>query len=340
MVKTAKLSAGENVTYWTYESGTYGNPTGAGQWPGLVQNVEPNDTENVISARFHGNSSRNVAQFLPGARDNGGTMTFYPQDFRFLQFALGSGADATTGSPAYYTHTIGELEPTGNATATSGTNNPFPSFALETDQFSSGGTSLTRYYQGCNVDTYTLSASQGEPLSVAIDFIAQSKTQYWSGAQLTASDPAIRPFMWSDTALTLSGTSLIRAKSWEYALNNNMDRDGAHICNGSRVIDVPQPTERGHQLTMSFDGESTDAARLYGEFVSGGNNVVNAKLTINNIYDGGATSGASTVTFSGCAITEFAAPNAVEGINQWDLTLIPEIVTAVIQDQTEKYNAW
>ena len=53
-----------------------------------------------------------------------------------------------------------------------------------------------------------------------------------------------------------------------------------------------------------------------------------------------SASGTGFITMSGCAITEFSAPNPVEGVDEWSLTLVPTSVDALIQDSTMKYLPW
>lgn len=334
-----RLNSGENITYWTYESGTYATQSGTGEWLGLVTNFEPADSEGVIIDRHHGTATRNADTYIPGPRNNGGTVTFRPQDFRMLMFALGTGSDSIVGSPAYYSHVLSELESDTAPYATSGTNTPFASFVLETGQIYATGANLVRKYAGCCVDTLTLTSTPGEPLSVAVDFIAQSCT-FSSGAMtLTASDPATRPYLWSDTQVHFPSGTKLDVKTWELMINNNIDRDGAHICNGSRVISVPHPTERGYSLTLTMDGESTQAARIYGLYQSGGNAVEHAGINIFNIH-GNSSSGNSWIALSGCVINDMVAPNPVEGINEWSLTLLPKSSDALIEDDTVLYNGW
>jgi len=339
-----RFVAGENLTVFSFESGTYGNSFNSGNWIGLVSNFDPDDNQNVQQLRYHGTSTRNVDKFVPGAEDYGGALEFHPQDLRYLYFALGNVADTEPGSPAFYTHTITELESKDQSPVVSGTQNPFTSWSLESVQcFNATGGNLVRTYKGCVVDGYTLSAEAGTPLTCSVDFIAQSQTFTTGGTTLDGTFKAVtevtrRPHMWSDSIIHIPSGTPIEAKSWEFSTSNNFDRDGAHVTNGSRVITVPTPTQREHTFSITMEGESTEAARLYGLWKSGGDAVVNAAIEILNF--GNAASGNSFITMSGCVIQDFVAPNPVEGIDEWEITLIPKVVSSVTEDNTILYKGW
>src|SRR3990167_3539006 len=96
-----------NKVLFKYESGTYASASGTGQWIGLVQDHSIDENENTVSLRYLGGGDRNVQAFTDGPREVEGTFTFFPQDWKFLMFALGSNVDA--GSPSPYSHTISEV---------------------------------------------------------------------------------------------------------------------------------------------------------------------------------------------------------------------------------------
>lgn len=340
MRKLGIYQAGKNQTSFGYESGTYGGAvSGAAQWIGLVQDFAPDDNQNIQRIRYHGTDSRNVSKSVEGAEDYGGEVTFYPQDFKMLMFALGNITDTTTGSPTFYTHTISELNSCEIAPMTSGARCPFTSFTLESvQQCNPTGGNFGRTYKGCNVVSYTLSKGDAsEPLTCTVGFIAQDMT-FASGAP--ALDPTAltrRPYIPSDTLVHLPSGNRLDVKTWDFNLNNTVDRDSAHVCNGSRVIAAPTATEREYEFSFTMDGTSAEAARLYGIWKSGGQVENNLLLAIENF---GGTSGTSIITMSGCDIDAFDAPNPVEGIDEWSLTVIPKTVSAVVQDQILKYKAW
>ena len=333
-----RITAGLNMTSFAYESGTYGNVSGTAQWIGLVQSFEPNDTMNVQRLRYHGTNTRNVDKSVPGVEDYGGTLNFYPQDFRMLMFALGSIGDTSAGSPTYYDHKIDELESNEPNSMTSGVNNPFISFGVESTQWYSSGASLIRTYKGCMVDSYELSKDDNSsPLMCNVDIVAKEMS-FGSIAPTfgTPTENKRRPYAPFDVRLHFPSGTIMDAKSWSFSINNNIDRDSGHVTNGSRTIKQPTPTEREYSINFSMDAESSEVARLYGLYLSGGLTTENCAFEILNF---GGTSGTNWICFSGCDV-EMQSPNPIEGINEWNIDLIPKSCDAKIQDQIELYNAW
>src|SRR3990167_7257676 len=89
------------------ESGTYGVASGNGFWPGMIQSHDIVESENVIQTRFLGQGNRFVGQFNPGPSDVEGNLTFFPQDWRMLGFALGSiSSTSGTAQSDNYGHTM------------------------------------------------------------------------------------------------------------------------------------------------------------------------------------------------------------------------------------------
>jgi len=335
-----RYAGNQNVTSFKYESGTYANVSGSVQWIGLVQNFTSDDTENVQEIRYHGTNSRSVAKSLPGAENFGGTIDFYPQDMRFLFFGLGNGSDSGTGSPAYYSHVVTELNSATQSPVVSGTRNPFTSFSIESiQQFNPTGLNFIRTYIGCNVEKFSLSKRDNSlPLMCSFTFIAQTRT-FNSGAGYAAptenTDMPYLPYM---ALVHVPSGTMLDYKTFDFSFTNKMDRDNAHVGNGSRVIVPPVATERDYTFTFTVDGDSSQAARLYGLYVSGGLTSVNAAIQLNKF--GNTASGVSFITMSGCDIVGFDAPNPIEGVNEWSLTLTPHVVDGLMQDDVVKYLPW
>ena len=94
-----KYLADQNSLCFFYESGTYANASGARQWIGLVQDHTPEEGAGVTAIRYQGSYNRNVDLFTDGTLEYTGKFTYYPQDFKFLAFAIGSVTEtATAGS--------------------------------------------------------------------------------------------------------------------------------------------------------------------------------------------------------------------------------------------------
>src|SRR3990167_9715803 len=144
----SRYAADQNQVVFFYESGTYANTSGVGQWPGLIQDHTIDEAANVIVTRYVGGGTRDVSRFDDGPLDFTGTFTFFPQDWKFLGFALGSVVDA--GSPSPYTHTISAVDSDVGNYATSGLSSPFVSFGIEDAQITAGatGTNYLRTLKG------------------------------------------------------------------------------------------------------------------------------------------------------------------------------------------------
>ena len=330
-----KLLSGKNATSFFYESGTYGATSGGAQWVGLVQNVSNNDTQNVQRLRYHGNSSRNWAKAVNGVESYGGTVDYYPQDFKFAMFALGSIYDESgTSLGGVYNHHIDELNTCDLNGMTTLPGSPFISFGLETVQGCNTDNNLKRTYKGCMVDNWSISKTDNSiPIMCSFDFIAQSMTP-GSDAASTPTEPDKNPYTPSEAVVHFPSGTNMDAKTWNFSVANNIDRDGAYVSNGSSVIKQPTPTQRDYNFNITMDAESSLAMSLYGKWKSGGDINSNAGLLV-NAFDG--TSGANWIAMSGCIIDTFDAPNPVEGINEWNLTIIPESTNISAADTTELY---
>jgi len=322
----------QNQTGFFYESGLYASTSGALQWIGQVQDVSPDDELNVIRNRYQGTGTRNVDQFLQGARDFTGTITYNPQDWKFLMFALGSNVDA--GSPSPYSHTISEVNSDDGNAFTSGIRCPFMSFGLEVAQQTQGtGTNFIRQITGANVGTYTLAGTQGEKLTSTIDYVAQNST-YASGTVSALSETTTRPFLWDDVSIQLpSGTAVENLMSFEWTINNNPD--AKHLLNGSKVIASPTMDNREYGLTLTVEGNSQQTKTLYEQNFLGGSE-------FNMLMDITDTTGSRDMfmAMSGCVIVDMEAPSGIEGTDEQTITIEPKSCSVIVNDTIELYNPW
>jgi len=328
----AKFIGDQNQLGFTYESGTYANSSGTLQWIGQVQNFSPDESAGVIPVRYQGAGDRNVDQFVDGPLDFTGTFTYFPQDWKFLMFTLGSNVDA--GSPSPYTHTISETNSDDGNAFTSGTTNPFISFGLEASQKAPGtGQNFIRTFQGCVVNTMTISASQGDIISVDVDFVAQSGT-FSSGAPSSLTPTTTRPFLWSDVKLHIpSGTVYEEMTDFTLTINNNLE--APHYLNGSRVISTPIPLNRDYELSVTLHATSERTKTLYEQYFMGGS-TFNCMLEIN------AETGSrdAYIILSGCKLMDMDSPEGMEGVNEQTLTIQPKTAVVEINDTIERYNPW
>ena len=319
-----------NKVSFFYESGLYATASGTAQWVGQVQEAPVDEEVNRIRNRYQGTNSRNVDQFVLGPEDYTGNITYNPQDWKFMVFALGSNVDA--GSPSPYTHTISEADNTGNA-FTSGIRAPFMSFGLEVAQQTGvANQNFIRTLKGCNVDTLTISAAQGEKVSVSVNYVAESLT-IGSGTASSPSAATTRPFLWDDCTVAIDGTAVANNISFEYSLANNPD--AKHLLTGSKQIASPTMDNREHSLTVVVEGNSTQSASYYDQYFKGGS-TFNATLTI----DASTGSRDMILTMSGCSMVDYDAPQGMEGTDEHTMTIEPQTVDVVVNDTIELYNPW
>lgn len=317
------------------ESGTYGVSSGAGIWPGQVQSHSITEKENVIQTRFLGQGNRNVGQFNPGPTDIEGTLTFYPQDWMMLGYTLGSIQKV---SGTNNTYVLSEVDGGERFSAfTSGTLNPFISFTVEESRTGpTANQNFMRTIKGCNVNSYTVSITQGEPVEVEVGFLAQSGS-WFSGASSSVSTGSTRPYLWSDALIGLPDSTTQEAvKELTFSINNNFE--GPHYINGSRVIAVPYPLNRDYLVEVKQDLDSTVCGSLYNTYFKGGSEF-NATLNINASATGGVNTGSHQliVTFSGCKMITMEVPVNVGGISETSYTFIPGSVIATAYDRVTSY---
>lgn len=328
----------KNSVGWFYESGTYASAGSAAlsttQSFGLVQESTMDEAREVAHIRYLAGDTRDVNKFVSTTEDYTGTVRYYPQDLKMFVYALGSGVDG--GSPSPYTHSISASNSDDGNAFTSGAKSPFMSFTVEDVQRYVAGQSHQRKIFGCMVNTFTLSAAQGEPLNGEVAYIGQSMT-VGSFLGSTVSPSSLRPFLWADTQVHIgSGTVYDEVKDWNLTVNNNLDVQ--HYANGSVVISMPQPINRDYELTMTMDGNSTRRKALQETYFDGGS-TFNVLIPI-QCTDAGTGSRDYFISMSGCKMIDIDSPSSVEGLDEWSLTIHPETMTVSGADLIQRYNPW
>ena len=327
----------QNQVGFFYESGTYANASGTNQWIGLVQDHSLTTSVNRTPIRFTGNDSRDVGQQVNVMEDYEGTISYYPQDWKFLGFAMGSIVDA--GSPSPYNHTVLGWDSGDTQAWTSGTLCPFISFTVEDAHVNAGSATTNKNFvrtaNGCIVDSMSVTVSNGEPVSCEVSYVAQNVVQS-SGAPSTLTAATTRPFLFGDAVFSKGGTALNTVRETSFTVNNNVD--APHYLNGSTVVSVPIPGNRDYEVTLSLDSNQTDTISLYEANYKGGSEF-NAKWVVTDV-SAGAGSRNATFTFSGCKVDTMENPTGMEGVDEVSLTIVPKTVDVLINDTIELYGAW
>ena len=330
----SRLISDSNSCGFKFESGTWLSSTGLTlESFGLVQTATPDESENIQPLRYLGGGNRNVNMFVNGPRDYTATVSYYPQDWKMLVFALGSNVDAS-GTATGYVHTISEADSGEGNAFTSGTQSPFMSFTTEFAQQVTSPTGLNnvKTLNGCMVNTQTINFNQGEPLSCDLDIIGGTQT-WTSGAATSVTVSTDKPYLWNEVTLSVpSGTAYTSLKTATLTISNNME--APHYLNGSRDISAPIPLNRDYELTATFDSQGGDVKTFTETYFNAGSEF----NTLLRVYKD-ATHYAN-ITMSGCRMMDMETPSPNEGINEYNLTIQPKSVSAVVRDETEKYNPW
>lgn len=317
----ARYLQDQNKIVLIHESGTYANVSGPGVWVGEVTENSIDDNENKIEDRFLGTTSRSFGDFQPGPRDVTGTLTYNAQNFRIPFWAIGSNVDGTSGTNTF--HNTSQIDTDVRQSAfTSGTLNPPISFTIEDSKQSTGtGRNFVRTVNGAVPNTTTITASQGEKVTIAVDYVGQTLIAS-SGTTTSVTQDTIKPYLWSSTSLTLAGSNIDTAKEVTLEINQNLE--SPHYLNGSRDISVPFPQNRDNTLSVTLDLDGADADFIYNDLFKG-NNSFNAVLDFNQ--DSTAGSQHAVFAMSGCIITTMENPSTNEGTTESTIEIRPKDLT-------------
>jgi len=321
---TYKYIGDSNQLCFQFESGTYANTSGTRQWIGLVQDHTPSEGAGVNPIRFQGNYNRNIGLFTDGQLEYTGTFTYYPQDWKMLAFAVGS-TGISAGS-----RLIRETNSDDVSYAITGQS--LNSFTLEDSKKTPNtGGNFIRTFNGCMIDTFDLTLSEGEICSVDVGYVAQS-VDFSSGTITAVTARTTKPYMWSDVTVHLpSGTTLTNATEFNFSLNNNIE--SRFPLNGSRTLESPQPLSRDYEVSSTFLMDSSNAKTLYDQYYIGGS-------SFNSMVEMKAVAGSAYIIMSGCRITEMETPSPVEGLHEQTATIMPTSVNVNVYDSIGSYNAW
>ena len=322
----SKYLSDQNSLSFTYESGTYGAVSGTQQWIGLCQESSIDESMNVIPVRYQGSTDRNVDTFADGNKEYTGTFTYFPQDWKFLGIAIGSVSETATAGSHVFTETNND-DQIYNVAGQS-----LSPFTL-TDAKNNGtaGSNIIRTMNGCMIDSYAVTWSQGEVVSCEVGYNAQDMA-LTSGAVTAVTPSTTKPYMFSDFSLQIpSGTTYDNATEVTFTVNNNLE--AGFYLNGSRTAKEQLPMNRDYEVTATLWMDSSNAQTLYDSYFTAGS-------TFNGQLSCIGAAGSVFVTMSGCKMTEMEIPSPLEGVSEQSVTFVPQHVTAIAEDATADYNAW
>ncbi len=320
-----KFLGDQNQVCFLYESGTYASASGTRQWLGLVQEHSLDENMNVIPVKYQGSTDRNVDTFVDGRKEFTGTFTYFPQDMKMLGFAIGSITETATAGSHIFTETNSDDR-------VQTTNTPLTTFTVE-DSKNTGtaGSNFIRTINGCMIDSFTLTATQGEIVNAEVGYVAQ-EIAFTSGAVTAVAPTTTRPYMFSDCSLHIpSGTAYDNVTEMALTINNNLEQ--GHYLTGSRTLKEILPSNREYELTATLWMDAVNAKTLYESYFIAGSEF-NAMMMLQG------TTGSAYIVLSGCKMSDMETPSPLEGTHEQTLTITPQHVSAVVHDSTVDYNCW
>ncbi len=283
---------------------------------GLNARVEPNYENRLIEVSGAGTDETTVSyQF--GRKLIKGTLSFVPQDWKMLVFAIGTTTN--TGSNPY-THTFSQ-----NSDKT------LMSFTLE--RGISATTNRVKTFIGCMVNTLTLSwnaggTGTGSFISCSINFVAKDVS---NGTSITSLTPSSKlGFKNTNVILTLNSTVKTRCISGSLTINNNLS-DGMYSCYDSsdRLISEPQAQK------VTFEGEFVLHYTDDTEFEFWNNGVVIPGTNTLEFKRG--SDDKLVATFSNLRVETLSDPTNLDGFNQVTLRWRADNITFVATDDLNDY---
>ncbi len=322
-----KFLSDQNRTCFFYESGTYALLSGARQWIGLVQEHSIEPTINVIPIRYQGSTDRNVDDFADGQKEWNGTLTYFPQDWKMLGYAIGSIADLT-GSHIF---TETNADDTARAASPGGYPTALHTITIEDSKnLGVAGSNFVRTIIGAMIDSYQLTFAQGEITSAEMGYIAQD-SNLTSGAVVALAATTSAPYMFNEVRFHLpSGTTFDNVKELTFSANNNLER-GEYLT-GSRTLKEILPLNRDYEVTATLDMDTAGAGSFYDRLFIQGN-------TFNSMIKVDGTTGSLAIVMSGCKMTEMTVPSLMEGTQEQSFTFVPDTCNIVAYDSIVKYVA-
>jgi len=111
-------------------------------------------------------------------------------------------------------------------------------------------------YAGCVVNKAVFSGSDGAPVKLTLDIVGKTQTVSNSGTFPSVSYNTAGPFMFSEAALTLLGTSGRLVKSWSITIDNQLEVNFYNSRTASRI--VPKDRSVTFSCANPFTADETD----------------------------------------------------------------------------------
>lgn len=118
-------------------------------------------------------------------------------------------------------------------------------------------------YAGCKVGKAVFSAAQGQPMKLALEIVGQTETVSAAGSFPAVSFDDSAPLIFSDSTLTLLGTSR-EVKQWSVTIDNSLDVRFANSVSATAI--TPRDRLVGIDCQSPFTAAEID---LYGQATVG-----------------------------------------------------------------------
>ncbi|MDX1278563.1 phage tail tube protein [Oceanihabitans sediminis] len=249
----------------------YGTIVPVDQPIGLVQSVSPTESNNLMKIRTLG-GTRDFSNIVAGKFEVSGTFDYYLQGGAFLRQAIGedTGTTDTVDSGPRNPASGNYLHVMGSAASPLADN--FPSFTLDFTDYEGPNDpgNFRRTYNGCRVNTLSISGTVDEPVSVTCDWMAMGVTvSTTDNAAVTeyTQDPYVfyQGAVYSTTGTIDSSTVIdedsviCEVNSFDFSVNNNLEATW-YIC-GTTSTDqtlrglkglIPKGREYDASLNLHF----------------------------------------------------------------------------------------
>jgi hypothetical protein len=352
---------------WGNET-SYGSAAAITQSVGIVQSINPTETNNLIKLRTLG-GNRDYSNIVPGKFEISGSMEYYLQGCAFLRQAIGEDtADTSTvdsGATAYgssYLHIMGSAD--------SPLVDSFPSFTLEfADSEDAGGVdsvNLKRLYTGCRVNSMTINGSVDDPVTVSIDWLAKGVTVSSAAATVVA-DSTNDPYVFyqggvyatsanitnDTTQAALADDAIAEINNFSVTVNNNAEakwywagtQNSTDTLRGAKFI-IPKGRDYEASLSLDFKNKA-----MYQRFLGsnaategGGATLSKYQIAIDMVRQGtiGTTTGEPDyvrIVLASCAFNDISITGAPENIVGEEISVAVKKAKFYVVDDDADYTA-
>lgn len=276
---------------------------------GRVKSVNFTMTNNFFRTQGMG-EGRNVTGTFTGPFDCSGTIEWEVDDFTFMQYAIGDRAGTGTLADPF------ELQERDNI-GYDATN--IPTLSIEIGSQGDTQDDVTTF-DGCVLNSFTLTATQGETLKASAEIIARSVATSTTLETYTA--PTTRVFVFHEGNVTI-GADTLHCSAFELTISNNIE---THRRLGTRFIQLPTTGMRKYDFSITLRKKFDDTASIlsgtelrayfFGAATAPATAAVITAYQVNlNLNEGTGASGDRVVNINlaTCYFESWSEPIALEG---------------------------